>query len=418
MNDFLYRWDDGWQVMNQYTEGGINLDNLRAIFSEFYHGQYSPVNECMYLFIYSLFGYNPLAFHLASLLLHIGNVCLAYIILIRIITQKNRMTIAYATAIAFITMLLFVVHPLNVETVAWISASKILVYVFFYLVATYTYLIYLDRKKKVFYILTILLFALSFGGKEQAVVFPVWLLMLHWLSGDSLKKREIWMQIAPFFVLVIVFGIVTVLSQATAGRGILSGATTYPFWQRIILACYSIFEYFAKYLFPYKLMYLYPFPIVVGEPLHEWMLLYPVLLVIILITLWRYISKAPVAAGLVFFLIHIALVLHIIPIFRFAIIADRYIYLSSIGLSFIVAYYLVRLISNRSGWVRKTVIGCFLGITLILSVYSNLRSREWKDTKHIKRDLKELLKQRDDYIPEELEEIMNEEKNKSEEENK
>jgi hypothetical protein len=80
-NDFLLLWDDQWMVMNRYTEGGINLRNLWAIFTEYYNGQYAPVTELLFLFIYELFGYNAAAFHAASLLLHIGCVLLAYIII-------------------------------------------------------------------------------------------------------------------------------------------------------------------------------------------------------------------------------------------------------------------------------------------------------------------------------------------------
>ena len=55
-NDFLYNWDDQWQVMNQFTEGGFNFKNLYAIFSDSFHGQYSPVNQLMYVLIYSVSG--------------------------------------------------------------------------------------------------------------------------------------------------------------------------------------------------------------------------------------------------------------------------------------------------------------------------------------------------------------------------
>ena len=132
-NDFLYQWDDNWMVMNHYTEGGVNFDNLWAVLVEYYRGQYGPVNEYMYLFLYTLFGYNPLPFHLASLLLHAGSVCFVYIIIKRIFAHTSRAKTEHAPSIAFITSLLFAIHPMNVEPVAWISAVKILNYAFYYL---------------------------------------------------------------------------------------------------------------------------------------------------------------------------------------------------------------------------------------------------------------------------------------------
>ena len=398
-NDFLYYWDDQWQVMNRYTEGGLNFNNLWAILTGFYGGQYAPANEYMYLLIYTLCGYNPLVFHLASLLLHAGCVCFVYIIIRCILAQTSREPKENASGIAFVTALLFAVHPMNVESVAWVSASKIVVYAFFYLSAIYTWLLYLSKKKVLYYILTLLLFAFSFGGKEQAVSFPVWLLALCWLLGYSLKERRLWIRIVPFFLLAVVFGVITLLSQAANGGGALSDAPSYPLWQRMVLGSYSLLEYLVKFTIPCNLLYIYPFPMVVGEPLPSWMLLYPVLIFIITVALWKYILKKPVAAGLLFFLIHIALVLHIIPLSRFAVIADRYIYLACIGLSFIIAYYGVRFVSTRKGPAQQTVIGCFVLITLSLGVYSNLRCQDWKDTVSIKKEIRELLEKREDYVP-------------------
>ncbi|MDR2969860.1 MAG: hypothetical protein LBV32_09710 [Tannerellaceae bacterium] len=396
-NDFLYFWDDQLVVINRYTEGGLNFNNLWSILTEFYGGQYSPVNQCMYLLIYTLSGYNPLVFHLASLLLHAGCVCLAYITLRRIFDLTNRMKEENASGIAFVTALLFAVHPMNVEAVAWVSASKIVVYAFFYLAATLTWLLYLKKQNTLYYILTLLLFVLSFGGKEQAVSFPVWLLLFGWLLGYSLKERRLWLRIIPFFLLAVVFGAVTMLSQATGGGGVLSDAPAYPLWQRLVLGSYSFVEYLVKFTMPFNLLYIYPFPMVIGEPLPSWMLLYPALVFTVTAALWKYVTKMPVAASLLFFLIHIALVLHLIPLSRFAVIADRYIYLACIGLSFIVAYYGVRFMSARKKTVQKTAIGCFAFAALSLGVYSNLRCRDWKDTDSIKSEIRELLEKRDDY---------------------
>ena len=358
-NDFLYQWDDHG-MMNRYTEGGINFTNLKAIFTEYYHGQYAPANAFYYVLLYSAFGYNPMVFHLASLLIHIANVCLAYIIVICIFKQTTRIKIENASAIAFITALLWAVHPMNVESVAWVSASKVLIYAFFYLASTYVYLIFLQRKNLGFYLLTLIFFLLSFFSKEQALSFPFWMLMLYWIIGGSLKERKVWIQVAPFFLLAIAGGVVTMLSQAAVGVGVLSNEIDYPLWQRFILGCYSFFEYIVKFVIPNNLMYLYPFPMVVGEPLPTWMLFYPAITLIILATLWNYIKKIPFSAGLAFFLIHIAIVLHIIPLSRFAVIADRYIYVSSIGLSFIVAFYIVRFFASKKGTMRRTVIVCFI----------------------------------------------------------
>jgi len=404
-NDFLTGWDDQWMVMNNYTEGGINWKNLWAILTEYYNGQYGPVNEYQFLFLYSLFGYNPLPFHLVSLLLHIGSVCLVYIIIVRILRQTTRVQVVNKEEIAFLTALIFAIHPMNVEAVAWISAVKIINYGFFYLAATYVYILFLEKRKIGFYILSVLLFTLSFGGKEQAVTFPVWLVMLTYILGYSLKNKKEWFALLPVFALAFFFGFVTMWSQADVGAGVLGNNIHYPLWQRAILGCYSLFEYITKLVVPYNLLYIYPFPITIGEPVPAWMLLYPSLIIIIVLTLWKYISKWPAACGLIFFLIHIVITLHIIPLSRFAIVADRYIYISSIGFAFIIAYYAVYFYKQWGKKGRIALISVLSCIVLAWGIYSNIRCREWYNTDSVKKDLRNLIKQRPDYIPEEEENI-------------
>ena len=391
-NDFLDFWDDQWQVMNHYTEGGFHLDNLRAILTNYHGGQYSPVCQYLYLALYSAFGYNPFVFHLASLLFHAGCVALVFVIAEKLFSLYNK---EHARAIAFCTALLFAVHPLNVESVAWISADKIVAYAFFYLGAVLTYIIFLDTGRIRYYILTLCLFVLSFGCKEQAVMLPLCLLLLHIVKGYSLKDRKIWLQLVPFFVLSVALGIVTVLSHASVGSGLLSGKETYPLWQRIVFASYALVEYITKFLVPYNLLYLYPFPMRVGEAMPGWMPVYPAIVLTIVAALWKHLSKGVVAAGLTFFLIHIALVLHVVPLSRFVVIADRYIYLAGAGLAFIAAYYLVTFLTSGRHTVRYVTIVSGLLIALCLGICSNRRCSDWKNTDSIKKEIRELLKQRE-----------------------
>jgi hypothetical protein len=413
-NDFLYFWDDQWVVMNRYTEGGINRYNLWAILSEYYHGQYAPVCNYYFLFLYEIFGYRPAVFHTASMLLHSACVLLTYFITARLLKGRTGINDASVSWIAFVTALILAVHPVNVESIAWVSAVKIPLYSFFYLAATLAYIRYINGNRLRYYIVALVLFTLSFGCKEQAVTFPVWLMLLYCIMGYSLKRRKIWFCIAPFFALSVIFGIVTMLSQADAGGGVLSNETVYPFWQRIVLASYSFVEYAVKSVFPYNLLYIYPFPMRIGEALPDWMLVYPALLLIFIVMFWKYLSRGVLAAGLTFFLIHIAITLHIIPLSRFAVIADRYVYMASIGTTFIVSYYLVQLITAKRGMVKNILIGTSLLTTLFLGVYSNLRCRDWKNTDTIKKEIYELLRQRMDYVPEEFEKLIENEKSNME----
>jgi len=380
-------------VMNEYTEGGINARNITLILTSIFHGQYAPVNHLMFLFIYSFVGYNAFYFHLICLMLHISCVCFVNIIIFQLFNQTKRehthINDKNIRIIAFITALIFAIHPLNVEAVAWISAVKVLNYSFFYLLATLTYLAYLKKENIIYYLLTVLLFALSFGGKEQALTFPVWLLLVYFILGYDLKIKKIRYQLIPFFLLAAFFGFVVINS---AGRNEYNVNDLYPLWQRVVFGCYSFVEYVTKFAFPYKLLYIYPYPMASGEPLPSWLLVYPPLILVFFISLKNYLLKKPFVYGILLFLIHIAICLHIVPLSRVAIVADRYIYLALIGLAFIVAYTFSWAIEHWQGWKRNLTISGLICILLYWSVFAHLRSRQWRDSDSIKKEFLEIRK--------------------------
>ncbi len=401
-NQLLDFWDDQWVVMNFYTDTGVSWQNLWLILTTYYHGQYAPFNEFLYLFLHEAFGYNAFCFHLSSLILHVINVLLVYLVLDKLLALSNCKNGLVKMYLPFMTALIFLVTTVNVESVAWMSASKILVYALFYLLATYNFLLYLETNRRWKYLLlTYLFFICSFLGKEQAVTFPLFALLLYWFSGYSLKDKKVWLTLTPFFFLSLCFGFVTMLSQLATGGGALSSEATYPFWQRLIYGCYAFCEYFFKCLFPIKLSYLYPFPAIVGEAVPGWLYFYPAFIALFIFFFWKYICKDKMYLfGIMMFAIHIAVTLHIIPLSRFVVVADRYAYLSSIGVAFLLVYVLLilyRKTTLNQGFVLKAL---FVSYILYLGVYTNLRSRVWYDTDTLKKDMRELLESRDDFSEE------------------
>lgn len=381
-NDFVTVWDDKWQVFNQYTEGR-GIIGLKNILLNFYGWQYSPLNAWFYSLIHSLFGYNPMAFHSFSLLLHIGSVLLLYSLLLSLGAKQR---------IAWITSLLFAIHPLQVESVAWISASKVLVYSFFYLCAARMYVAYVKKNSAVYYFLVLLFFLFSFGGKEQAVTFPLCLIVLDFVLGRNLRSWLPWQEKVPFFILALFFSWITLQSNASHGVGLLSGESGYPFVQRIAFASYAYVEYIVKTIIPFHLLYIYPFPMKVGEPLPPRFWVYPIALLIVVIStpaLWR---RSVLLAGLVFFTINIALTIHIIPMSRFAIVADRYIYLAAPGLIFVCTYYLDWWLSRKKQWIRQLGIGVIAVYILTLGFLAYQRTYSWKDNVALKQGVNDLLK--------------------------
>lgn len=391
-NQLIYLWDDGWQVSNHFTSGGLNWENLKIVFTQFYEVQYSPLNQLLYCLVYSISGYTPLGFHTLSLALHLASVILVYILLVKILTKALNKTHDDSTIelTSFLTALLFAVHPVQVESVAWVSASKILVYAFFYLLATYTYIRFLERKSYLYYLITILLFILSFGGKEQAVVFPIWLTLLYAIYSYKLLEKKVILHLLPFYLLSIFFGIITFYAN---GRGVLVvDQDSYSYLQRFVLASYSLSEYVTKWVFPVNLLYLYPFPFSVGESTPAWLYSYPVLIIILIFVFKKFFTRKIVLSGMLFFFIHVAFVLHIIPINRFVITADRYMYLAGIGLSVILFYYFT-LFLNKSNkkYIYISIITLYFAS---LIVYTNVRCRTWHDSDSLKKEIIDLVKKR------------------------
>lgn len=157
-HNFLYQWDDQWVVMNHYTTRGININNLWYILTDFYHGQYAPFNELNYLLLLTLFGYDSSFFHLTSLCWHLANVCLVYRFFIMLLSKSNVYIEYNIRIIAFFTALLWGIHPVNVESVAWLSASKVLIYTFFFAVFTLLSKICAKSTKHIFSVNSVFLY--------------------------------------------------------------------------------------------------------------------------------------------------------------------------------------------------------------------------------------------------------------------
>lgn len=391
--DFQMHWDDKWVVFNRFTENGFISNNIWSILTRYYNGQYSPVNQFYYTLIYSLFGYNSGAFHAAGLILHIANTLLAYYFIKRILLISGKFKFQSAQRIAYLTAFLLGIHPFMVEAVCWISASKILLYAMFYLIALHCYLSYLTKRTLGFYLLTLLFFIFSFGAKEQAVTLPIAMLLVDYASGLQLKFKKISLEKLPFLALALIFGIVTMLSQASNSLGALSNHPTFPFYQRIVFASYAVIEYFTKCLVPLKLSYLYPFPTVLGEAVPVRFLIYPFVILFLLFAFWNFIKKPWIFFGLAFFIIHLLLVVHLIPMGRYSIIADRYVYIAAIGIFFLLSLLLEQQMSKAIKY-KKSIITLLIGYVFCLGAYANQRTNIWHDSDTLKKDLRYLLHQR------------------------
>ncbi len=376
--------DDDWMVYENLQVFNLYPENISTYFSSFYRGQYSPINTLAYGVIYHFFGINPMYFHGFSLILHLGNTLLVYELIRRLVnllgdSSSEPLLSVNSSLIAFVTALLFLVHPLQVESVVWISASKVLLYSCFFLSGLILYLRYLSTSKSIFYFLTLLLFVLAFGAKEQTVVFPLVLVLLDWYLNRDMKSKQVILEKIPFFLLSLGFSMVSMLAQQAGFSNKLENEY-YPIIDRIFLASYAFVEYLIKLILPFKLSAWYKFPMEPGETLPSIYYFYPILILFLGYYLWKFWTerKYLVVFGSLFFILNIMLTLHILPMARGVLMADRYVYLGSIGIFFIISSHMIPKIkmSNTTLW-GKLILSSFILYILGLSCYTYWYIDQW-----------------------------------------
>ncbi|TVQ03164.1 MAG: hypothetical protein EA359_10285 [Balneolaceae bacterium] len=417
-NDFLTNWDDQWMVTGnphlfEVTHlNTISYDAVATTFSEPYGGQYSPVNTLAYMMIVRAGGMEPFGFQLAFLVLHILNFLLVGLFIQKLLAMIPGLNLSdnRRFAIAWATTFLFGIHPMQVEAAAWISASKIPLYSFFYLLGLWTYLLYRQTHKKRWFWVVLACFLASLLSKEQAVVFVLTLILVDWVVLDNAKQRFLlpkvmWLEKVPFLIAAVLFGLATILISETSG----ASGEAYPFGQRLLFANYSFWEYLVKLTAPYGLSYFYFFPVDPGEalPLRFWF--YPVatgFFIWILVEFREKLNPVIVFGGL-FFLINIATALHIIPVPRESILADRYVYLSAIGFYMIVVYLGIQWFVKNKGAARSlAAAGCGLYL-IILAGYTHERVKAWENMDTLQKDIEHVTERHLGRSPSEAMEMIN-----------
>ncbi|MDA9312439.1 tetratricopeptide repeat protein [Vicingaceae bacterium] len=358
-NSFTYLDDHVQVVENPYIRT-LGFNSIMGIFSTLFVGMYQPVTTLSYAAIHSLFGLNSTAFHGLSLLVHILNSFLVFKLMQHFLNAKKT---------SIFLAILFLTHPMQVESVAWVSAFSNLLFSLFFLAAFWSYIRYKTSGKIKFFALCFSLFLLSCASKSAAVVFPIILFAYDYYLSNKFEIKLL-LQKIPFLVISILFGVVTILGRETAGH--LSDLTeTFNALDRALLVSHSFLFYPIKFLFPYHLSAFYPYPELSNGALPLLYYLSPVLIVGLLVATIRFRKKKLLIFGSVWFVITIALVLQFVP-FGNQITADRYIYLPLFGLLLILGSFLQKLKSSK-------LILLFSIPLIVLSFLSFQRVQIWEN---------------------------------------
>lgn len=356
------------------TDNPVVTDfSISAVFNHFNLGMYAPLTWICYAFAYAVGKDHAMLYHLLSLVVHAFNTWLVYRVLMKLeIRQSLILPIA----------LLFAIHPIQVESVAWIAGFSTPLYSMFCLLSFYYYLDYsADKSDRYrYYALALGMFILGCLAKSAAVTLPLTLLVLDWWrKPDNLSRLRQWAGYAPFFLISLGFGLLTIYTREQAGTHI--GVTNDGFsaLERVLLVCYTPLFYISKILLPLKLNIYYSFDKVDGQLPWQYYLS-PLVIAGIAWIAWRYRKTAPyLALGLLFFISNLAVSLPYATLGTFELCADHYNYIACIGIFFVLTEGLLALqqrFSNASGALR---IGSQVWLVAMF-VLCFQQIRIWKDT--------------------------------------
>ena len=251
LNNGFVKWDDDKYVCNNEDIRQLDGQSIHRFFTTNYLRMYQPVTMISYALDYKMGELNALTYHRTNFIFHLLNVLLVFYVIFLLTKQS---------AIAAISALFFGIHPLHVESVAWISERKDLLYSFFYLGSLITYILYRKRNNSYkFYVLSILFFLLSLFSKSAAVTLPLILVLTDYYLSNKLAFKNNLDKI-PFFVLSVVFGVVSLISQRVIGSD-WDYVIGYTLLDRLFMGAYAFTFYIVKSIFPFGLSAIHPLPL-------------------------------------------------------------------------------------------------------------------------------------------------------------
>jgi tetratricopeptide (TPR) repeat protein len=315
-------WDDDDYVTN--NELLTAPDGLPRIwFSLDSPSQYFPLVYTTFRVERALWGLNPSGYHWINLLLHVANALLVWRVLVRLKVPG-----------AWLAGAIFALHPVQVESVAWITERKNVLMGFFFLLTLLAWIAFVNERTKRpwrFYALALVLYVLALSAKTTACTLPAALLLILWLQKKPISWQRI-LQVIPFFFLGLGMSLVTVwwerYHQGTRGLLFALGPI-----ERILITSRAVWFYLSKLIWPSNLTFIYPkWNISPAHPLDYAWLLAGIALCAVIYFVRRYVGRS-VEIAAAFFVATLSPVLGFIMLytFRYTFVADHYQYLASIG---------------------------------------------------------------------------------------
>ena len=365
---FITSFDDTeYLTSNWNIKAGLTKESIVWAFSTSYASNWHPVTWLSHMLDYEFYGLEPFGHHLTSLLFHIINTLLLFGVLLKMTGALWR---------SGLVAVLFALHPLNVESVAWVSERKNVLSTFFLLLTLWAYVKYVDKKNVRNYLLVVLFLALGLMSKPMLVTLPFVLLLLDFWPlkrfGEVRPARLIFEKV-PLFILLIGSCVATFIAQKSGGAIRFSEFSSLYF--RIANALVSYFEYLRNMLWPSGLSVFYPHP---GNALPIWKpLACTILLVVVTIWVVKEIRRAPyLAVGWFWYLGTLVPVIGIVQVGEQAM-ADRYTYVPLIGIFIAIAWSLPEQIKTGKEKLLPILSGIVISLLIALTW---IQVSHWKNS--------------------------------------
>ena len=375
--EFINLDDPTYVYQNPHVRSGLTKDGLAWAFTTFYAGNWHPLTWISHMTDVEAFGLEPGWHHRVSVFLHGLNAVLLFFVLRMMTSAVWRSALVAA---------LFAVHPLRVESVAWIAERKDVLSTFFLLLALLAYVFYVRRPAAARYLAVLAAFVLGLLSKPMLVTLPLLLLFLdYWplgrIAAGSLTPRSVrglLTEKLPLFVLSTFSCAFTYVAQLRGGA--VSSTAVIPVATRAANALVSCLSYLGKFAYPVALAALYPHPGSRPGGIPTWEVVGSALVLAATsgICLWQWRSRPYLVVGWLWYLVTLLPVIGLVQV-GVQGLADRYTYVPMIGIGIAGVWGIASLVQPSRFWRHATLLvaGIVLGTFVILA---RVQAGYWRDS--------------------------------------
>ena len=355
-------WDDDAYVTANHAVGA---GDLRVLVFDPFVGNHHPVTMLSLAAQHALGGLDPMGYHLVNVLLHLASTLLVFLFIAGLLLRGGK-TQERSELVALVTAAAFALHPMHVESVAWISARKDTLYTLFFLLALLVYLRHGDRPRTSTLLTTLALGVFAMLSKPAAVVLPLVLLLIDGQRRRALRGAVL-LEKVPFFVASLAVGWLTLQAQAAAGATAALAETSLA--RGVAHASYGVMMYLVRFVAPTGLSPFYPLPEASAELPAVYSMAPIVVLAFVAVAVVSALRGARTATfALAFFAVNLLLVLQLKQVGG-AAMADRYTYVPYIGPGLLLGMAVEHWTARRGPVVPLALLGgaCALWASLSYS---------------------------------------------------